>query len=1100
MSRKKPTAPKPVRQRRAARATQREAAASPPVTRGRLVPDDRDHLRAIIDLAEDAVYIKDLKRRYLLVNPMAVKFLGRTAQQLLGRTDEQVFGEPLSREVAAIDRSVIRKKKPVTYERRGMSAGKERVLLTTKVPYRDSDGTVLGVIGISREITERKRMEEQLTASESKHRVLLNSVQAPVLALDNDLTIIYCNKAYAAFVNKTVADLEGKNLLKAFPRLRATKTYETYQKVLETGRPQTVEGKMGDRYISAQVFKTPTGLLAIAEDITERKQTQHELERARQELEQRVEKRTESLTKSNLALQRESQQRQRTEHALRDSETKFRIILENSLDMITILNEDGIIKYANASLTTVLGHDTQEILGSVFDYLHPSDIPKAIKALSELQQQPGTALTVELRLRHRDGGWRLIEVSGKYITQAQILGGIVINARDVTQGRQALDEIRESEERQRVLFDLAPQAYFVCDLKGTLIDCNQSFERLTGRGKAELSGRSLWDLGLVPMDQAPGLTALLSQNASGGEAGPEEFVIATKGDGPLDVEITTHPVKFKGRPLVLGVITDVTATKHRRDREKESFQELEFLSRTAMDFVTMDPGQDLFRYIAERLSEFTGGAIVGVNAVDIAANRYQVKAVAGLGVLQPVVQKMLGFELAGKTFGELPPEVVTLMSAARLDRLGGGLDDLFMHKIPAALCRQVEKRAGVSEVHAMGCVAKGRLIGSVSIILREGRKLGNAAVIETFVNQAAVAIERWLDEQQLRRDDVDRQQAVQTLKQSEEFTRAIIEHSPLGIAVRDAAGQLVSCNQTWKRFWGLSDETVIRDIIKHRPELAMENDESILAGWRTAVQRIYAEGGTLYIPEVQLSSRHPAGSQWAALYFYALRDQRGAVERVIIITEDISERKKAEQKQRRGEQHFRALIEHSSDVITILNQDGLIRYKSPSVQRELGYAPDELTGQNVFDLVHPDDTPAVLQAFALFLQNPGQVTNLEFRFRHKDGSWVVMSAVGQNLLQDPAVSGIVINSRNVTGSMRAEQELSDSERRFRMLSDAADEGIAIHEQGIIIEANQALAKMFGYDSPEEIINAVTDIAIQQYVDPAERTRLGDIFRNKDTRT
>ncbi|HTY08407.1 MAG TPA: PAS domain S-box protein, partial [Candidatus Edwardsbacteria bacterium] len=939
MTKKTSTTSRPAKPRTAARAAAAAAALLP--------AGAHDHLRAILDLAEDAVYVKDTKRRYLLVNPAAVRFLGRPAKALLGRTDEQVFGAALSREVAAHDRTVLRTRRALTYERRGLSAGKPRVFLTTKVPYVGADGTLLGLIGISREITERKSMEEALAASEAKHRLLLDSIQAPVLALDDELTITYCNRAYAAFVGKDVAELEGRDLLKAFPRLRASKTYQAYRDAIRTGRPQTVEGKMGDRYIFARVFRTPAGLLAIAEDVTERKHAEQELQRVHQELEARVAKRTESLSRTNRALQQESDQRQRTERALRDSEHKFRAILENSLDVITILNEDGVIKYANPSLSAVLGIDHREVLGrSVFDYLHPSDIPRAIKALSEVQQRPGAAMTIELRLRHADGGWRLLEISGKYIPQSQILGGIVINARDVTQGRQAADEIRESEERQRLLFDLAPDAYFLCDLKGVLIDCNQSCLRLTGRSKPELTGHSPWELGLIPMEQAPELTALLSQNATGSAAGPEEFTIAAKGGGPINAAITTHPVKLKGQPLVLGIIADITEAKHRRDREREQFRELEFLSRTAMDFVSMGPERDIYAYICEQLGAFCNGAIVGINVADPAAGAFRFRAVAGLGPLQPVIQGMLGFDLPGKSFADVPPDTIKAMSAARLDRLAGGLHELLFRAVPAALCREVEKRAGITEVHAMGIVAKGRLIGSVAILSRGGR-LANPATVATFINQAAVALERKQDEEQLRHDVEERERTAAALHSSEEFSRAMIDHSPLGISVRDSDGRLLACNATWRKIWGVSQRTMIEDITANQPELLIHGDRSLLGGWQTAVQRVSQDGGTLYIPELRIDRGPAGGAKWVALHLAAVTGAAGAVERVITVTEDISERVASQQQLRHNEQHFRALIEHSSDMITILDKDGVIRYMSPSGQRELGYAPGGMVGSNV---------------------------------------------------------------------------------------------------------------------------------------------------------
>lgn len=161
--------------------------------------------------------------------------------------------------------------------------------------------TVYGVIS---NITERKLAEAAIQESEVKHRLLLNSISLPVLALKEDMTILYCNQAYARFVNLETERLEGENLLQLFPRLEDTKTYQMYQKVLRSGLNQESEGKHRDRFIHSDIYRTPWGILAIAEDITERKQAEDALWHAKEDLEQRVEERTRELAEANQQLSR----------------------------------------------------------------------------------------------------------------------------------------------------------------------------------------------------------------------------------------------------------------------------------------------------------------------------------------------------------------------------------------------------------------------------------------------------------------------------------------------------------------------------------------------------------------------------------------------------------------------------------------------------------------------------------------------------------------------------------------------------------------------------------------------------------------------------
>ena len=152
-----------------------------------------------------------------------------------------------------------------------------------------STGRTKGVIEYVRDITERKHAEDELRKSEAKNRLLLKSIQLPVLALKQDLTIFYCNDSYARFVGKKVSELEGKNLTELFPDFKDTKSYQAYLDVLESGRSQEVEGIMRDQVMHAWVYRTPEGILAVAEDVTERIKAEQELKMSYEKLHRTME-------------------------------------------------------------------------------------------------------------------------------------------------------------------------------------------------------------------------------------------------------------------------------------------------------------------------------------------------------------------------------------------------------------------------------------------------------------------------------------------------------------------------------------------------------------------------------------------------------------------------------------------------------------------------------------------------------------------------------------------------------------------------------------------------------------------------------------------
>ncbi len=138
---------------------------------------------------------------------------------------------------------------------------------------------------------------------------------------------------------------------------------------------------------------------------------------------------------------------------------------------------------------------------------------------------------------------------------------------------------------------------------------------------------------------------------------------------------------------------------------------------------------------------------------------------------------------------------------------------------------------------------------------------------------------------------------------------------------------------------------------------------------------------------------------------------------------------------------LRSVVENSSEIVTIVDVDGTLRYASPAFGRVLGHDPEEAVGtMNVLDLVHPDDLPHVLEETEEALSKGGVATNkAEYRFRHRDGSWRWMESVGTYLLDDPHVGGVVVTSRDVTERKEAEEALRRSEAEvFGILESITD--------------------------------------------------------------
>jgi PAS domain S-box-containing protein len=147
-----------------------------------------------------------------------------------------------------------------------------------------------------------------------------------------------------------------------------------------------------------------------------------------------------------------------------------------------------------------------------------------------------------------------------------------------------------------------------------------------------------------------------------------------------------------------------------------------------------------------------------------------------------------------------------------------------------------------------------------------------------------------------------------------------------------------------------------------------------------------------------------------------LTDADGSTTGLVGIGRDLTERK-------RRERRFRALVEESNDVISIVDADGVFQYQSPSIERILGYGPEETIGDTAWEYVHPDDRADLIEAFEHGIADPDASPVFEYRARHADGSWRWLEASGNNQLDNPAVEGYIVNSRDVTERKEYERDL-----------------------------------------------------------------------------
>jgi PAS domain S-box-containing protein len=187
----------------------------------------------------------------------------------------------------------------------------------------------------------------------------------------------------------------------------------------------------------------------------------------------------------------------------------------------------------------------------------------------------------------------------------------------------------------------------------------------------------------------------------------------------------------------------------------------------------------------------------------------------------------------------------------------------------------------------------------------------------------------------------------------------------------------------------------------------------------------------------------------------------------------VLERRRSAEALRRSEEYFRLLIENSSDIIMVLESDGVIRFSSPSLQRVLGYIPEDILGRSGFQLIYPEDRPKLLAAFNDLMGDQGNVRSVVFRIRHRDGSWHYLESVGRNLMNEPLVQGIIVSSRDVTERIQFEVALKESKEQLeiRVQERTAELNAAMEK----LEEAHLMQKRFVADASHDLRTPLTVI-------------------------
>ncbi len=372
---------------------------------------------AALEAMPDSVMLVDLDGKVLYVNKAFEKLLGYRADELVGTSalDLPTYSGPRDREKAGEVLEEVMEKGSAEHVDIGAinKAGEEIAISFAASVIKNARGNPRALVAVIRDVTKRKRREEALEASEQHFRALVDNSLDGSAILNGDLTILYESPSAERILGYKPEELVGKGTLEFLhpdDAQNVSKTLDVLFKhpgqavimgvrfLHKDGSWRVIEGVVNNLLHDPMV----NGIVVNYRDITERK---------------------------------------RAQEALKQREKHFRVMIENSLDDVAILDREGNIISQSPSVEFVLGYGPDEHIGRrSLDFVHPDDMPDVAAAFARLVQNPGATFHGELRTQHKDGSWRILEVMIRNFLDDPVVGGVLANFRDVTERKMAEDE------------------------------------------------------------------------------------------------------------------------------------------------------------------------------------------------------------------------------------------------------------------------------------------------------------------------------------------------------------------------------------------------------------------------------------------------------------------------------------------------------------------------------------------------------------------------------------------------------------------------------------------------------------------------------------
>jgi len=416
--------------------------------------------------------------------------------------------------------------------------------------------------GFGIDITERNQIEIALKESETNYSSIVNSspMGMHMYELDEEDRLIFTGANSTADKLLAVDNKQfiGKTIEQAFPPLADTEIPERYRLAAGKGESWRTEQISYDHGLIMGAFEVhafqtlPGKMVAMFLEITERKKSE------------------EILRQNNY-------------------------IVSSTSDLMALIDDNYVYLSVNQAYMDAFKLDEDQIIGkNVTKILGKAVFTKFVKPNADL------CMTGQ-QTNYKE--WLILPKYGKcymdinyypYYNDKNEVKGFVVSSRDITEQKKSQEALLDSEERLKIIFELAPDAIYLNDSKGNFLDGNKAAENMLGFKREELIGKSFVSANILAVSEIPKALKLLSKNLRGSKTGPDEIVLVRKDGTKFSAEVSTFPVKIKGKKVILGIARDITQRKKSEAKLIESEEKFKVIAEQSMQGISIANGQAWF--------------------------------------------------------------------------------------------------------------------------------------------------------------------------------------------------------------------------------------------------------------------------------------------------------------------------------------------------------------------------------------------------------------------------------------------------------------------------------------------------------------------------